>query len=115
LAGNVNANSFVAKGYRIVVNAASGIHENQDVQFLQQNNPNPFDDISEVQFTAPYSGTAQFKIYNLVGGVIQQYEVTVKKGVNKIKLDARDFDSGVYFYSLVHETEAFTRKMVVLK
>ena len=115
LAGSTTANPFVAKGYKIVVNPASGISENPTIQLIEQNNPNPFDDKTEIVFTAEDFGTAQFKVYNIVGNAVQEYDVAVKKGVNKLVLDARDFDSGIYFYALVSGSNAFTRKMIVKK
>jgi hypothetical protein len=115
LGGNINPNPYVAKGYKIVVNAPGGISENPNIQIMQQNNPNPFDDISEIQFVAEDNGVAEFKIYNLIGTVIRQYDLPVRKGINKVELNAKEFDSGIYFYSLAHGANAFTRKMIVKK
>lgn len=110
-------NPYTITGYRIVVmSAPNAINESaKGGQILQQNNPNPFGDLSEIQFTAEDNGTVQFKIYNLIGTVIQHYDVKVKKGINKLELDAKDFDSGIYFYSVVHGSNSFTRKMIVNK
>ena len=108
-------NPFTINGYKIVVSGTIGVNENPTIQILQQNNPNPFSNLSEIQFTAEDNGTAQFKIYNLIGTVVQQYNVKVKKGINKLELDAKIFDSGIYFYSVVHGNSSFTRKMIVNK
>ncbi len=110
------ANPYTVTGYKIVVMPAVGaVNENPNIQILQQNNPNPFSNLSEIQFTAEDNGTAQFKIYNLIGTVIQQYDMKVKKGINTLELDAKNFDSGIYFYSVVHGSTSFTRKMIVKK
>jgi hypothetical protein len=113
--GNLTANAYVAKGYKIVVSASAGVSENPNIQVLQQNSPNPFDDVSEIQFVAEDNGVATFKIYNMIGTVMQEYDIAVKKGINKIELSAKDLDSGIYFYCLAHGTNAFTRKMIVKK
>ncbi|HEY4800079.1 MAG TPA: T9SS type A sorting domain-containing protein [Bacteroidia bacterium] len=114
LGGSTTPNTYTIKYYRIVVKpATNGVDENPKLQFLMQNNPNPFDEQSEIQFTADENGIAQLKIYNLIGTVIKQYEINVKRGVNKLELNGKDFDSGVYFYSISHGNTAFTRKMVV--
>jgi hypothetical protein len=115
LGGNPNANPFVVNGYRITVAAALNVNENPKIQIVQQNSPNPFDGVSEIQFTAEDNGVVQFKVYNLIGTVVQDYDISVKRGLNKLVLNARDFDSGIYFYSLAHGTNAFTRKMIVKK
>lgn len=105
------------KGYRIVV-MPSLVAVNESAlggQSLLQNNPNPFADKTEINFTVEENGTAKFKIYNLIGDMIYQMDVKVKMGMNKIDLDAKDFNSGIYFYSVVHGNTTFTRKMVVNK
>lgn len=109
------ANPYVITTYKIVVVNTTAINENPRIQALLQNNPNPFDDRSEIQFSAEENGIASFKVYNMIGTVIQQYDVKVKKGINKIELNSKDYDNGVYFYSLVHGNNALTRKMVVNK
>ena len=91
------------------------MNEVQDAAVLLQNSPNPFSDKTEISFTTEENGTAQLKIYNLLGSVVQQSEVRVNKGMNKIQLDAKNFDSGVYFYSLVYGNNVSTRKMVINK
>ena len=105
----------VVKGYKIIVSAANAVNEVQDAAVLLQNSPNPFSDKTEISFTTEENGTAQLKIYNLLGSVVQQSEVRVNKGMNKIQLDAKNFDSGVYFYSLVYGNNVSTRKMVINK
>ena len=115
IAGSTAANPYTVKGYKIIVNPANAANENPNIQIIEQNNPNPFEDKTEILFTAEDFGTAQFKVYNMVGTAVQEYDIAVKKGVNKLVLDAKDFDSGIYFYALVNGKNAFTRKMIVKK
>ena len=51
----------------------------------------------------------------MIGTIVQEYEIKVKKGINKLELDAKDFESGIYFYSIVNGNNVFTRKMIVKK
>lgn len=113
--GQSGANAYVITTYKIVVVNNTSVNENPKIQLVMQNNPNPMVDKSEIQFSAEENGIAHFKIYNLIGTVVQQYDIVVRKGMNKIELDSRNFDSGIYFYSLSHGNNAFTRKMVVNK
>ena len=110
------ANPYDITYYKIVVMpSTTGINENPGIQTLLQNNPNPFNDKSEILFTAEDNGFAKFKVYNMIGTVVQEYDIRAKKGVNKLELDAKDFDSGIYFYSIVNGNNVFTRKMIVKK
>lgn len=114
--GQSAANPYAITYYKIVVMPASnGVSENPKIQIVMQNNPNPMVEKTEIQFTAEDNGVAQFKIYNIIGTVVQQNDIAVKKGINKIELDSKDFDSGIYFYSVSHGNNAFTRKMIVKK
>lgn len=115
LGGSSTANPYTAKGYKIIINASNSVSEYPTIQVIQQNNPNPFDDRSEIVFMSEGFGTAQFKVYNMIGNAVQEYDIAVKQGINKLVLDAKDFDSGVYFYALISGSNAFTRKMVVKK
>lgn len=115
LGGSGTPNPYTAKGYKIIINASNSVNEYPNIQIVQQNNPNPFDERSEIVFTADDNGVAQFKIYNMIGNMVQEYDIAVKRGTNKLMLDAKDFDSGIYFYSLVQGSQVFTRKMIVKK
>ena len=70
---------------------------------------------SEIIFTADDNGMAKFKVYNMIGTAIKEYDIWAKKGINKLEIDAKDYDSGVYFYSLSYGNNAFTRKMIIKK
>ena len=113
--GSTSANAYAITYYKIVVVNTTAVNENYGIQTLLQNNPNPFGDKSEILFTAEDNGTAKFKIYNMIGTTVQEYDIRVKKGTNKLELDGKDFDSGIYFYSIVNGSNVFTRKMVVKK
>ena len=113
--GSSNPVNYIVEGYKLVVNDATNIADNSNIQVIQQNNPNPFSDLSEIQFTSGDNGIAKFKVYNMIGTVVREYDIAVKKGINKVELNAKDFNAGIYFYSLAQGTNAFTRKMIVKK
>lgn len=113
--GQSSPNAYVITTYKIIVVPSSGINENPKIQMVLQNNPNPMVDKSEILFTAEDNGVANFKVYNLIGNVVMQNDIAVKKGVNKIEMDSKNFESGIYFYSLSKGNNSFTRKMIVNK
>lgn len=111
--GQTAGNPYVITYYKIVVLSAGGIDDNPDIQVVMQNIPNPFNDKTEIQFMANDFGIAHFKIFNLVGTLVKEYKINVKRGLNKLELNASDYESGIYFYSLSHGSNTFTRKMIV--
>ncbi|MFI5163839.1 MAG: T9SS type A sorting domain-containing protein [Bacteroidia bacterium] len=114
--GNPTPNGYTITYYKIIVMPASnGVNENPKTETLLQNNPNPFYDKTEISFSTEDNGTAQLKIYNLIGSVVQQSDVKVRKGMNKIEVDAKNLDSGIYFYSVIYGNNTITHKMVVNK
>ena len=114
--GQASANPYTISYYKIVVMpSGNAVNENPKLLSLLQNNPNPFNDKSEIIFTADDNGMAKFKVYNMIGTIIKEYDIWAKKGINKLEIDAKEYDSGVYFYSLSYGNNAFTRKMIVKK
>lgn len=114
--GQSGANPYTITYYKIVVMPASNaVNEIPKIQAVMQNTPNPFSDKSEIIFTAEDNGMAKFRVYDMVGTVVKEYDIWARKGINKIEIDAKEYNSGVYFYSLSHGNNAFTRKMIIKK
>lgn len=87
---------------------------------LKQNYPNPFNPSTTIEFSVPkgleINSLVLLKIYNSLGKEIKTLMDEVKEPGNyKIKFDASDLPSGVYFYELRTEDGSITRKMILLK
>jgi len=84
---------------------------------LSQNYPNPFNPYTTIEFTVPEKCEAQVELVNLLGQVVR----TIVKGtfepgkVNKVRLDASNLASGVYFYRLKAGKFTDVKKLVILK
>lgn len=115
LGGQTSPNPYTIIGYKLIVYNNTAINENPRIQNLLQNTPNPFNEKSEILFTTEENGVVKLKIYNMIGTVIKEESIKVKKGVNRIELSANDFESGIYFYSVTDKNSTFTRKMIVKK
>jgi hypothetical protein len=115
LAGTGTAQAYAIKGYKIIVSMPTGIDEETNSQTLLQNNPNPFSDKTEILFTSNEPGSAAFRIYDMIGKMVYQSTVNVENGTNKIEVNAKDFESGIYFYTIIYHNNSFTRKMVISK
>jgi|GEM_PF-73131 len=83
---------------------------------LHQNSPNPFNPTTNIQFSVPNLSPVSILIYNLRGEFIEYLVNDVyKPGNYTIHLDAGDYSSGIYFYSLQTDNSVFTRKFVIIK
>ncbi|MBP7462169.1 MAG: SUMF1/EgtB/PvdO family nonheme iron enzyme [Candidatus Delongbacteria bacterium] len=85
--------------------------------YLSQNYPNPFNQTTIIQFTLPGETHVSLTIYNILGSSVQNLidRRLMAAGTHSISYQAKDLESGVYFYRL--DTDAFSqvRKMIVMK
>ena len=83
---------------------------------LYQNYPNPFNPTTEVKFALPSAGYVKLNVYNINGQLILELVNGNKEaGEHKINFDARDFNSGIYFYKLEANGISLTKKMILVK
>jgi len=83
---------------------------------LSQNYPNPFNPTTTIEFALPKSEYVTIKVYDLLGKEISTLvSDQISKGNHKIKWNATDFSSGIYFYSIEAGEYKQTRKLVLMK
>lgn len=88
---------------------------------LYQNYPNPFNPTTMIAFNLPVSGEVSLRIYNLLGQQVRMLQSgRLAAGSHTIEWDGRtdngaEVASGVYFYRLVADGFAGSRKMVLLR
>ncbi len=83
---------------------------------LGQNMPNPFDNNSTINFELTNTSDVQFEFVDMTGKIVKTMDLgTLANGPHSIQVDATEFASGVYYYSLVSEGSRITSKMVVQK
>ena len=91
---------------------------------LDHNYPNPFNPVTNMEYSLPNSGDVTLIVYNLIGKEVGRLVDEQKPaGSYTVKWDASNFASGIYFYRLqVRQTDVGqapdfvqTRKMVLLK
>ncbi|MFC2092743.1 T9SS type A sorting domain-containing protein [Bacteroidota bacterium] len=84
--------------------------------YLSQNYPNPFNPVTTIKYQIPKSGFVILKVYNVLGNeVTTLLNEKLKSGSYEVNWDASEYSSGVYFYRLITEEFADTKKMVLLK
>ncbi|NOS86855.1 MAG: T9SS type A sorting domain-containing protein [Ignavibacteria bacterium] len=88
---------------------------------LFQNYPNPFNPMTKIGFSIPaFVETTRWvvslRIYDVLGKEIAVLvNENLKPGIYEVEWNAENIPSGVYFYSLITNEFAQTKKIVVLK
>jgi hypothetical protein len=83
---------------------------------LEQNNPNPFNPMTNISFQTPTSGRVVLKVYDLMGReratLIDEYKPA---GKYTVKFNGTDSASGVYIYVLTTPGGVLKNKMILVK
>lgn len=102
--------------YVIVTNISDVYNSNVKEYFISQNFPNPFNPVTNIEFSIPNSGIVQLKVYDIIGNeistIINEYKDT---GKYEVEFDASNLSSGVYFYRMISGSYVETKKMVLLR
>lgn len=90
--------------------------QSTDKAQLYQNSPNPFSENTEIKFYIPHSArNAILNIYDLTGLQLKQISL-VNKGEASIIIKGKEFNAGMYLYSLLIDgVEIDTKKMILTK
>lgn len=75
--------------------------------------PNPTNSHSELSIFAPTQKTANIVIVNSIGQLMQQINVKLDLGANRIDLDGSKWDAGMYIVKIEIEGESFTKKLII--
>jgi hypothetical protein len=83
---------------------------------LLQNHPNPFNPVTNIQFSIPVTIDAKLMIYNILGKEIETLiDEKLVPGSYHVKWNGSHLSSGIYFYRLEAGTFQKTRKFVLQK
>ena len=83
---------------------------------LYQNYPNPFNPTTNIHFSVPKDGTVSLKVYDMLGNLVDTYvDGFVKSGTYNAEVDASNWASGIYFYTLRTNSFVETKKMSLIK
>lgn len=83
---------------------------------LEQNYPNPFNPNTEISYSIKDAGQVTLRIHDMLGREVATLVNEVEEpGFYKVKFDAGELSSGVYFYSLKSGNFYQIKKMIVVK
>ncbi len=83
---------------------------------LEQNYPNPFNPSTEISFSIPQAGNVKLTVFNSIGQeVATLMNQQMEQGNHKVKFDASNLTSGIYFYKLESGNFVSVKKMMLLK
>ncbi|MCX6291919.1 MAG: T9SS type A sorting domain-containing protein [Bacteroidetes bacterium] len=106
--------SSTVNRYSIVIDQNVGMQTNTSLKFdAFQNTPNPFGKSTEISFSSPGNERVELKVINLLGKVVFLKSVLAQRGLNKMMLSSKDFENGIYIYTLSNSKNSITRRMIV--
>ncbi|RKY97700.1 MAG: hypothetical protein DRQ13_04390, partial [Ignavibacteriae bacterium] len=84
---------------------------------VSQNYPNPFNPYTRIDYTLPEGGNVTFRIYNILGQVVQTILNSIYNpaGKHSVMIDATNLPSGIYFYWFQVNDFSRVKKMILLK
>ena len=101
-------------GYNLVILASNGISTFEANHFMvAQNSPNPSNDKTNFSITAPTAGNVHFTLYNLLGSVVREENISATKGKNDFALETSSLSDGVYMCSFRQGDAIITRRITV--
>jgi hypothetical protein len=78
--------------------------------------PNPFTGDINLTFTLPYTQQVAIKLYDVTGRVMRNVcSREMRKGLNELLLETKEFAAGVYFVRIETDTEILTEKVIMVR
>lgn len=83
---------------------------------LLQNRPNPFRDVTQIDFVLPLPGNATITISDITGNVVKTIQGYYNKGTSSVSVTAAELGMpGVFVYKIDSGSFTETKKMIILE
>lgn len=110
------AEAYIGSDYQIVPLTLTGRNNSEQEFNLYQNNPNPFNGSTEIDFYLPGDMNATLSIFDVNGRVIWSTNKAFDEGLNKVEITKNDLNvTGILYYRLDADEFSATKKMIILK
>jgi hypothetical protein len=112
-----NGLAYYSQEVRLNTTALDAIEEAPAEFRVYQNYPNPFNPTTEIKFSVEKPEVAKVVVFNVIGQeVARLFEGYAEVGrYYRVKLDASNLESGVYFYRVTTESHSEIGKMILIK
>lgn len=81
---------------------------------VSQNLPNPFSSVSVINVSLTKRSNLSLEVVNIVGQVVYKIDQgMVNSGKHSFKIDAKNFEPGLYFYTVKAGGNSVTKKMII--
>ncbi len=90
--------------------------DNKQALVVSQNEPNPFSTQTNIQVFVSKDSNATLSVFDVTGSRVYEKEFSLRKGDNKLTLNAEELDSnGVLYYQVRANGMSTIQKMIILK
>ena len=101
---------------RSVAISFDGVTQTEKSLVVHQNRPNPFDEMSQIEFSIAEDADVTLRIIDLSGRVVHESTNFYSAGSNTITLYSETLGmKGMMYYQLSNNNETVTRKMLVVE
>jgi hypothetical protein len=95
-------------------NIIDAVNLDANLSSLEQNYPNPFNDRTEINYTLANADDVSIEISDITGRVIKELNEGFRStGKHTVTVNASDYESGIYFYTLKAGDFVQTKRMVI--
>jgi hypothetical protein len=92
------------------------LYFDSDLIELKQNIPNPFENVTEIEYSVIEKAPTQLFIADLMGRkLFTLFNDIIEPGRYLVKFDAEMLSQGIYLYILQTPTKILTRRMEIIK
>ena len=108
---NAEAYNTNAELFDVILNFTS--EDRSTVLF--QNEPNPFNGISTIEFSLEQAENVTLSFVNISGQEVKALDIDAEAGLNTVTISSSDLgESGVYYYTLKTNNSTLTKKLINL-
>lgn len=79
---------------------------------VYQNSPNPFSELTRLNYYVPYRDRIELNVYNVLGVLVHHESEVVLPGAHSFSFDGGELQPGTYFYRVESRESIYSGKLV---